>query len=79
MKTFDIWLTVTMPVKLHLHVAAKDRDDARRIFVNRVGNWESTQPRLLPDVSMQDSILPNRDYNGEDIEIEERIDNEDEF
>lgn len=76
MKKFDVWLTVTTRVIMHKTLTAKDADEARRTFVNRIGKWESTQSRLLPDLEMTESVFPNQDYSGDDFEVEEHIDQE---
>lgn len=79
MPKFRIWLSgVTAIVNLQQIVTAENENEARRIFVSRIGQWESTAPRNMPNVEMTHSLIPNRDYNGEQIEIAPEEENEDE-
>lgn len=70
MPVFWVELELETYVKLSQRINAKTADDARRTFVNRIGKWESTMPRVQPECSITHSVFPNTDYSGDDIHIE---------
>lgn len=70
MPVFWVEFELEAHVKLSKRINANTADDARRIFVNRIGKWESTAERLQPECSITHPVFPNTDYSGDDIHIE---------
>lgn len=71
MKKFQVSVTVQAHVRVFKTIDANTADEARRKFVNRIGKWESTPDRALPEVELTHSLFPNTDYSGDDIEIDD--------